>query len=50
LLARVLGIIGLVTVILVPWLIQARERSRIHTTLSNAAERGIAYRPTFSKH
>jgi Mg2+/citrate symporter len=44
-----LPIIGVVTVIVLPWLIKAKERARIHNTLSKALERGVAPPPELLK-
>jgi Mg2+/citrate symporter len=49
LVTQALLIIGLVTVIVLPWLIKARDRTRIHETLSKALERGVAPPPELLK-
>jgi Mg2+/citrate symporter len=46
---QILMITGLVTIIVIPWLIKARERARIHATLSKALERGVALPPELLK-
>lgn len=46
---QTLLVIGLVTIIVMPWLIRARERARLHATLSKALERGSALPPELLK-